>query len=153
MIGWICTAATTCYNLFACQFAIEAAERNGESLQRAQWISKVHGEYILRRASKLHHNVFRIGIVHQLEILHRRLGNTAVKVQHIRLGVVVPDGRFVVQFHDVVQILGRGHRGTVVCSCAAHAKRYENVHQFCLNDYLFVMLSSISFKVYLVHHE
>ena len=37
-------------------------------------------------------------VVNQLEILDGRLRDAPVKIEHVRLGLVIPDGRFIVQF-------------------------------------------------------
>ena len=41
-------------------------------------------------------------VVDQLEILDRGLCNAAVEIEHVRLSLVIPDRRFVVQFQQVV---------------------------------------------------
>lgn len=42
-------------------------------------------------------------VVHNLEVLNRRLGDTAVEVKNIRLRVVVPHWCLVVELNEVVQ--------------------------------------------------
>lgn len=42
-------------------------------------------------------------VVDDLEVFDRGLGDAAVEVEHVGLGVVIPDGRLVVQLDQVVQ--------------------------------------------------
>ena len=42
-------------------------------------------------------------VMDYLEVFDRSLGDAAVEVQHVRLSVVVPHGRLVVQLDQVVQ--------------------------------------------------
>lgn len=94
--------------LLARQLAVEAGERDRERLERAQRIPEVHREDVVRGPAELHHDVLRVGIVHQLKVLDRGLRDATVKVQHVRLRFVVPDGRLVVQFNDIVHVLVPG---------------------------------------------
>lgn len=92
--------------LLAGQFAVETAQRDRERLQRAQRISVVHGEHVLGYSTKLHHDVVTVRVVYYLKILHARLSHPAVEVQHVRLRVVVPYRRFVVQLYQIVHVFG-----------------------------------------------
>lgn len=42
-------------------------------------------------------------VVHDLEVLDRRLGDAAVEVEHVGLSVIVPHRCLVVQLDEVVQ--------------------------------------------------
>lgn len=84
---------------------VETAQGNGKGLHGAQGIAIVHGEYILGGAAELHDNILWIRVVHQLKVLHRCLRDTTMKVEHIRLCLIVPHGRLVVQLHNVVHVL------------------------------------------------
>lgn len=44
--------------------------------------------------------------MNNLEIFDTGLGYPTVKIEHVRLGIIVPYGGFVVQDHDVVDVLG-----------------------------------------------
>lgn len=91
--------------LLARQFTIETTQCNCKRLQGTQWVSKIHRKHIFWRTTELHYNIFRIRIVDQLKVFHRRLCDTTMEIQHIRLRIVVPHGRFIVQFHHIVHIL------------------------------------------------
>lgn len=41
----------------------------------------------------------------ELEILHGRLSDASMKVQHVRLSFIIPDWRLIVQLNNVVGIL------------------------------------------------
>lgn len=97
--------------LLAGQLPVEAAERDRKRLERAQRVPEIHRENVVRRPAKLHHDVVRVGVVHQLKVLDRRLRDPAVEVEHVRLRLVVPDGRLVVQFNDIVHVLWRKAEG------------------------------------------
>lgn len=84
---------------------IETAQSNGKGLHGAQGIAIIHGEYILGGATELHDNILWVGVVHQLKVLNRCLRDTTMKVEHIRLCLIVPHGRLVVQLHYVIHVL------------------------------------------------
>lgn len=90
--------------------AIETAESYGECLHCAQRIAIIHGEHVLGGATELHDNILGIRVVHQLKVLHRGLRDTAVKVEHIGLGFIIPNWRLVVQLHNVVHVLKHKRR-------------------------------------------
>ena len=66
----------------------------------------VHGEYVLGHSPELHDDVLHIGVVDDLEVLDRGLGDAAVEVEDIALSLVIPHRRLVmnlnkkISFHD-----------------------------------------------------
>lgn len=58
-------------------------------LQRGQRVAEVHGELVGVRPAELQGDLLRrVALHHKLEVLHRRLGNPPVEVQHERLNLV-----------------------------------------------------------------
>ena len=85
---------------FARQLAVEARERDPEGLERAHRVPVVHGEDVVGDSSELHDDVVRVAVVDDLKVFDARLSDAPVKVQDVRLRVVVPHGRLVVQFKN-----------------------------------------------------
>lgn len=135
-----CSVALNVYknpsSLLAGQLPVEAAQCDRKRLERAQRVPEIHRENVVRRPAKLHHDVVRVGVVHQLKVLNGRLRDPAVEVEHVRLRLVVPDGRLVVQFNDIVHVLWKGKgtgigisiQGVVDHRCKGkHERKYDEI--------------------------
>lgn len=57
----------------------------------------------IKKAGDKQRESLTVIVVNYLEVFDRGLGNTAVEVEHVGLGVVVPHRRLVVQLDEVVQ--------------------------------------------------
>ena len=91
---------------FTCKFKVKRAKTNTESLEYAKWKSNIHVEYVLSDSAELHVYFAVVVLVHQLEVLDRSLVDSAVKVQHKGLHLLVPLRRFVEEEHDVFRLVG-----------------------------------------------
>lgn len=56
-----------------------------------------------KKAGDKQRELLTVVVVNYLEVFDRGLGNAAVEVEHVGLGVVVPHRRLVVQLDEVVQ--------------------------------------------------
>jgi len=90
--------------LFTCQFPIKAWQCNPKSLQSTHWVPEIKCENIFTNFSELHNDIVRISFVNHLKILHTSLRDTAMKIEQIRLAVIIPNRRFVLEFQDSIQI-------------------------------------------------
>ena len=50
----------------------------------------VHGEDVLCHSAELHDDVLHVGVVDDLEVLDRGLGDAAVEVEDIALSLIIP---------------------------------------------------------------
>ena len=62
----------------------------------------VHGEDVLGHSPELHDDVLHVGVVDDLEVLDRCLGDAAVEVEDITLSLVIPHRRLVVNLNKKI---------------------------------------------------
>lgn len=90
--------------LLAGQLPVEAGEGDGEGLHGTQRVVIVHGEGVIRHTPKLHHDVVGVTAVHDLEIFDGGMGDPAVEIEDVGLGLVVPHWCLVVELDHVVHV-------------------------------------------------
>jgi hypothetical protein len=114
-----CTAA--CHYVpiasLARELAVKGCDANAESLERGQGPAIVHGEAVAGNTTELQHvAVLLVSFRNQLEVLHRRLSDSAIKVQAICAKVGVPLGNLVNKLDDVLvaHLLQAAHAHTLL---------------------------------------
>lgn len=113
--------------LFAGELTVETAEGYSKRLNGTHRVVEVACEHVFVYSTELHHNILGLNIgrliknkfsillridilfsieltiifMNDLEIFYRCLCDTSMKVEHVRLGLFVPDWRFVAQFDQI----------------------------------------------------
>ena len=113
--------------LFAGELTVETAKGYSERLNGTHRVVEVACEHFFVYSTELHHNILGLNIgrlnffyriencmvfsveltiifMNDLEIFYRCLCDTSMKVEHVRLGLFVPNWRFVAQLDQIGHI-------------------------------------------------